>query len=153
MIDWDTCKEDFRWDGSLRDIYITPATLDDWRILFPLLRDYPGAEYSAGGVVQEAPNTVEQVFASRSSGIPIFRIQVGAMVVVFHFFSDDRIECDIDPREITSQSDLDVLFGFMRWLGDAVRKPVLLTPENGREHPIITYVPDRKEIHYHEVVA
>jgi hypothetical protein len=152
MIDWERCKEDFRWDGSLRDIYVTPATVDDWRALYPRLCDYPGAEYSAGGVVKEAPNTVEQAFASRSSGIPIFRIQVGAMVVVFHFFSEDQIECDIDPREISSQSDLDVLVGFMRWLGDAVRKPVLLTPENRREHPIITYVPDRKEFLYHEVV-
>lgn len=121
--------------------------------MYPLLRDYLGAEYSVGGVVQESPNRVEQAFANSSSGIPLLRIQVGAILVVFHFFSDDQIECDIDPREITSQSDLDVLVGFMRWLGDAVRKPVLLTPENGREHPIITYVPDRKEFHYHEVVA
>ena len=60
MIRWDTCKEDFRWDGSLRDIYITPATPADWRALYPLLYDVPGVEYSVDGVVQAPPDSVEQ---------------------------------------------------------------------------------------------
>ena len=153
MIDWERCKEDFRWDGSLRDIYVTPATLDDWRTVYPFLRDCPGAEYAVDGVVQDPPVKVEHAFAIRSSASPILRIRVGGILVVCHFFSDDQIECDIDPREITSQPDLDALLGFMRRLGDTVRKPVLLTPENGREHPIITYVTDRREFRYHEVLA
>ncbi len=120
MIDWERCKKDFRWDGSLRDIYVGSVTVHDWRTLYPLLRDYSGAEYSVGGVVQKSPKTWEQAFAIRSSGIPIVRIQVGGILVVFHFFSENGIECDIDPREISSQSDLDALLGFMRWIGDAV---------------------------------
>jgi hypothetical protein len=151
MIPWDTCKEDFRWDGSLRDIYVTPASLTDWRTVYPVLRDYPDVEYSVDHIVQQPPATVEQVFAVRPLVGPMLRFRVGRTLVVFHFFSHDEIECDIDPREVVSQSDLDALLGFVRLLGDTVHRLVMLTPENGREHPIITYEPKSREFQYHEV--
>ncbi len=144
MMRWDTCKEDFRPDGSLRDIYVAPATLNDWGILYPLLCAYPGAEYSVDGAVQPLPSSVEQAFAVRSSGSPMLRIRVGRALVVFHFFSEDEIECDLVPNEITSQRDLDALLAFVRQVGDGTRKRVLITPENCRERPLITYDPESK---------
>jgi hypothetical protein len=153
MIRWDTCKEDFRWDGSLRDIYITPATPDDWRALYRLLRDFPGVEYSVDGVIQTPPDFVEQVFTVRQSASPMLRVRVGRTLVVFHFFSDDEVECDVDPREISSQLDLDALLGFVRQLGDMTHKRVVITPENVRDEPFITYEPDTRQFQYHEVAA
>ncbi len=144
MVRWDTCKEDFQADGSLRDIYITPATLDDWRASYPLLRDRAGVEYSVDGVAQQAPDSVQQAFAVRPSASPMLRFRVGRALVVFHFFSADEVECDFAPNEITSQADLDALLAFVRQLGDATGKPVLVTPENCRERPFITYDPKRK---------
>ena len=128
----------------MRDIYITPATLDDWRASYPLLRDQPGAEYSVDGAVQPLPDSVEQAFAVRPSASPMLRFRVGCALVVFHFFSEDEVECDLDPNEITSQADLDALLAFVRQFGDATRKLVLITPENNRERPFITYDPGRK---------
>src|SRR4051812_30292684 len=116
MICWDTCKEDFRGDGSLRDIYITPSTLADWRALYPVLRGYPGVEYSVDGVSRTPPDSVEQAFAVRQSASPMLRFRVGQVLVVFHFFSEDEIECDFVPNEITSQADLDALLAFVRRL-------------------------------------
>ena len=130
MIRWDTCKEDFRGDGSLRDIYITPATLADWRVVYPLLRTHPGVEYSVDGIVQPAPDSVEQAFEARRSASPMLRFRVGSALVVFHFFTDEEIECDFVPNEITSQADLDDLLGFVRQLGDTTRRRV----EIGRAH-------------------
>ena len=153
MIRWDTCKEDFRGDGSLRDVYITPATLADWKVLYPLLRDYPGVKYSVDGVVQPPPALVEQAFAVRPSGSPMLRFRVGPVMVVFHFFWDEEIECDFVPNEITSQTDLDALLGFVRKLGDATLKRVLVTPENSPEQPFITYDPEIKEFKHHKRVV
>ena len=153
MISWDTCKEDFRSDGSLRDIYITPATLADWRAIYPLLRDFPAVEFTVDGVVQPPPATVEQAFAVRSSASPMLRFRVGSALVVFHFFSEDEIECDIVPHEILSQADLDALLGFVRQLGDTTHKRVVITPENGREHPFISYEPESREFEYHEIAV
>jgi hypothetical protein len=151
MISWDTCSEDFRPDGSLRDIYITPATLADWRAIYPLLHDSSALEFSVDGVVQPPPATVEQAFAIRPAASPMLRFRVGRALVVFHFFSEEEIECDVSPHEITSQSDLDALLGFVRELGDTLRKRAVITPENSREHPFISYEPESREFEYHEV--
>jgi len=153
MIRWDTCKEDFRSDGSLRDIYITPATLADWRVLYPLLRDFPAAEFSVDGVVQQPPITVEQAFAVRPTANPMLRFRVGRALVVFHFFSEEEIECDVSPHEITSQTDLDALLGFIRQVGDIVHKRVVITPENVQEQPFIAYKPVSREFEHYEVAA
>ena len=151
MLSWNTCKEDFRWDGSLRDIYITPATLGEWRTLYQLLRDFPGVEYSVDGNMQAPPDAVEQVFAVWSSAHPMLRVKVGRTLIVFHFFSDEEIECDVDPREISSQSDLDALLGFVQQIGDMTHKRVVITPENVRNEPIISYDPETRQFQYHEV--
>jgi hypothetical protein len=153
MIRWDTCKEDFRSDGSLRDIYITPATLTDWRAVYSLLRDFPTVEFSVDGVVQQPPTTVEQAFAVRPSANPMLRFRVGRTLVVFHFFSEDEIECDVSPHEITSQTDLDALIDFVRQVGDIVHKRVVITPENVREQPFIAYEPVSREFEHYEVAA
>ncbi len=151
MIHWDKCKDDFQWDGSLRGIYVTPASLGDWKALYSILCSYPNVEYFVDGVAQPPPADVEQVFAVWASANPMLRIRVGESVVIFHFFARDEIECDIDPREITSQADLDSLLGFVRQMGDVTRKPVAVTPENLPERPIITYEPEKGEFRYHEI--
>jgi len=145
MILWDTCKEDFRSDGSLRDIYITPCTLADWRVLYPVLRSYPNVEYSVDGVSQDPPDSVDQALAVRLSARPMLCFRVDGILVVFHFFSEDEIECDFVPNEITSQADLDALLAFVRRLGDTTRNRVVITPENDRERPFITYDPESRE--------
>jgi hypothetical protein len=118
-----------------------------------MLRDFPSVEFSADGVFQPPPAAVEQVFAIRSSAVPMLRFQVGRALVVFHFFSEEEIECDVAAHEISSQTDLDALLGFVRQLGDVTHKRVVITPENGREHPIISYEPESREFEYHEMAA
>ncbi len=153
IIRWDTCKEDFRGDGSLRDIYITPATLADWQAVYSLVRGYSGVEFLVDGAVQLLPDSVEQAFAIRLSASPMLRFSIGRVLVAFHFFTSEEIECDFVPNEVTSQVDLDALLAFVRQLGDATSKRVVITPENVSEHPFITYDPQIREFEHHEVVA
>lgn len=153
MIRWDTCKEDFRCDGSLRDIYIKPGTLEDWRALYPLLRTYPGVEYLVDDVAQPPPDSIEHVFAVRPSGSPMLRFSVGRALLVFHFFWEEEIECDFYPNDITSQGDLDAMLAFVRQLGDATHKRVVITPENSPELPFITYDPESRKFEHHEIAA
>ena len=148
MILWEECKEDFCRDGSLRDIYVTETSLDDWRALYPFIRDYPGAEYLEDGVVRPPPATVDQVFSFWTSGHPMLRFRVGSALIVFHFFSTTEIECDFDPNEIASQADLDELVGFVRRLGDATHKRVVITPENSPDLPFIKYEPINRAPEY-----
>ena len=38
MIDWKTCKQDFEWDGSWRDIYILNTNILEWQKFIDFLR-------------------------------------------------------------------------------------------------------------------
>jgi hypothetical protein len=146
-MDWKTVSQDFEHDGALRDIYISPASLDDWRAIYPFLRDYSGVEFFVDGEPQNLPLQIDEFFTAVSR--PMLRFRVGRALVVFHFFVTDEIECDFDPREISSQTDLDALLVFIRELGDRTGKPVIVTPENLSDSPIISYEPKRKEFQHH----
>jgi hypothetical protein len=81
------------------------------------------------------------------------RIRVGTVMVVCHFFTTDEIEMDVDPREVTSQAELDELLGFLRLVGDTLGRAVILSHESDEEHPFISYEPGRREFQYHEIAA
>lgn len=149
MISWDTCKQEFEWDGSWRDLYITPASLDDWKAIFPLLRVQQDVEFLREACTVSLPQSLDASFFNDPR--PTLRLRVGGVLVIFHFFTPDEIECDIDPREVTGQSSLDAVLTFMQQLGDLTRKRAVLTPENGLDHPIIGYDPQFREFAYHKV--
>jgi len=151
MIPWNTCKQDFEWDGSWRDIYVTPASLDDWKAVFPLLRAQSDAEFIRESGSVSIPDSLDESFFTDSR--PTLRFRVGGVLVVFHFFTPEEIECDIDPREVTGQASLDAVLTFVQQLGDLTRKRTVLTPENCSDHPIISYDPESREFEYHEVAA
>jgi len=46
-----------------------------------------------------------------------------------HFFQNDDIELDLDPREVTGQAQLDALLEFMRDIGRTTSASVVLTPK------------------------
>jgi hypothetical protein len=151
MISWDKCKQDFQWDGSWRDIYITPASLDYCRAIFPFLRVQPEIEFLRESGPACVPDAIDASFFTESR--PTLRFRLGGVLVVFHFFTPDEIECDIDPREVTDQTGLDAVLAVMRQLGDLTCKRAVLTPENASHLPIISYDPESREFQYHEVVA
>jgi len=148
-INWETVKHDFRADGSLRDIYIAPAALTDWQALYALVRVRSDVEFFVDGITQSAPNGIDEIFAVRPSASPMLRFRIGRILIVSHFFSEDEIECDVDPSDLTSQDDLDSLLGFVQQLGDATDKRVIITPENLLTEPFISYSPERRKFDYH----
>ncbi len=151
MISWDKCRQDFDWDGSWRDIYVTPATLDDWKAILPFLRSQPDVEFLRESRAVSVPASLDESFFDGPR--PTLRFRVGGVLVVFHFFTPEEIECDIDPREITGQASLDAVLAFMRQLGDLTHKRTVLTPENCSDHPIVSYDPESREFENHEVAA
>ncbi|SDL01483.1 hypothetical protein SAMN05421823_104149 [Catalinimonas alkaloidigena] len=52
------------------------------------------------------------------------------MLIKCHFFTDDEIENDVDPREVRSLEDHQRLLDYMIRLSTLLDQPVILTPEN-----------------------
>ena len=151
MILWQNVKPEFKGDGSLRDIYVTPADMEDWRRFYRLLKDFPGGEFSVDEVPSIPPSTVEDVFALRPTSHPMFRVSVGGVLVVIHFFNTEELEADFVPNEVVSEDKFVALLEFVRQVGNAVQKPVLITPENCRSHPFIIYSPATREFQHQSV--
>ena len=148
MIAWTNVKSDFEWDGSLRDIYVRSATLEDWRAVYRVLKKSPDVELRFDGASSALPDDIGDVFAMRAKKSPTLSVKVGSATAVFHFFTEEEIECDIDPREVRSQADFDAVLAFLKRIGDSVGKPVLLTPENSPEAEILRYDPNFQEFKY-----
>ena len=72
---------------------------------------------------------------------PLLDLNVEGIHVICHFFTPDEIEFDIDTRDVKGDSEIAALQEFMRRLGCAVGRPVLLTPGNMHALPAIVYSP------------
>jgi hypothetical protein len=64
---------------------------------------------------------------------------VPEVAVNVHFFTGEEIEVDFAPEELQGQDRLDLLCSFLRAVGRRLGKPVVLTHESLRDHPLIGY--------------
>jgi hypothetical protein len=64
-----------------------------------------------------------------------------------HFFCEDEIEFDLDPRELLDDDDLAAILDFMRVIGRRLRKEVLVSVESlPRLSPELRYDPRDDEV-------
>jgi hypothetical protein len=75
-------------------------------------------------------------------------IEVDGILINCHFFTEQEIEFDIDPREITSEEKLSKVFEFMQRIGRLLQKEVIMTPENCQREIVFRYVPETNKIEY-----
>ena len=142
LVEWEEIQTAFEWDGSWRDLYVLGASRDDWQRILDALR-------SSGYVLrfwrdhdaQPVPESVDSLFVGESEQSSLLSTVVEGVTVNAHFFQDDEVEFDIDPREVSTVARAEAVFGLMRLIGQAVQKPVRLTPENMSELVLIGYDP------------
>lgn len=152
-VTWDQCQREFEWDGSLRDIYVSDASPRDWDEFIRALGSWNyRADFSLDGTSSTLPESAAQLFENRASSAPLLQIHLGSVTVCCHFFWDEQLEFDLDPREVNGEAAFSEILRFMRQLGHAVDKSVVLTPENMPEAPIITYTPKDERLEYTEWV-
>jgi hypothetical protein len=133
-------------DGSWRDMYVFDVSKDDWAKFLAIASTYPSI-YSFDGVRQSLPSA-GHLFLERS-GSHLLAIQVGAASVNCHFFLDSELEVDIDPREVSSADQHDLMLEFAEAVASALRKPILVTPDNAPEAPFLSFEPLAFQWHIH----
>jgi len=85
------------------------------------------------------PESVEQIFARREEIASLLSVDVGGTILCCHFFWQEDIEFDIDPREVDEQRKAEGLFDFMAQVGRLLGKDVILTPENMQEIVLVRF--------------
>jgi hypothetical protein len=138
---WEDVRQWFELDGSLLDAYVFDTTVADWQAFVDLVRSKGWwFAYSEDGRAVRLPHRVENVLARSAERAVLLQVRpIPEMLVNVHFFSDEEIEVDFDPRELQGQERLDALCVFLRAVGRKLRKPMLLTPEGSAAHPLIGY--------------
>lgn len=139
-LEWAACKAAFAVDGSLRDIYVHSTTVDDWDRFLRAISEKP-LTYTVDGAAcplpAKASTALERVNAH------LLTIKHGPLHLNCHFFAEEEIELDLDPREVTSQAAFDAVLGFMREIGTALGKRVVLTEESAADHVWLSYDPSK----------
>lgn len=136
-------KELFNWDGSILDVYVRPATMSDWQHLLTVLHEssYDIRYIVDGDQVPKVPERIEVIFAQRQESNVALMVDGQNLALMCHFFTPDEIEFDVNPHVIDSQLQLDRLIGFMRAVGGALGKEIILTPENLPNRPLLRFDP------------
>ena len=137
---WDKCKDAFQTDGSLRDIYVLNTAIMDWVRLFDVCSMYDATLYCDGDPIPMILDPAT-VFQRSSEHSYYLKVLVEGVALHCHFFTVEEIEIDVDPKEIKSQPDLDVVLDVMGSIGRGLAKPVILTEEAAQDFVWIAFDP------------
>ena len=143
-------EEAFECDGSRRDLYVRSTSLNDWhRFLKFVNSPRYRLSFQIDGAPSRMPSDATLLFSAGTR--PLLQILVAGVTLNCHFFLEDEIELDLDPEELTDVDDgarAAAVLGFMAELGEALRKPVLMTAENAPDAVIFRYDPATEQITY-----
>lgn len=140
---WDDVKSFFDPDlmGSLPDVRVPDASVEDWQAVLDLVADRGwNCRYSEGEAVLPVPRAAAVLSRPADAEYPDLRVWPTADVLaIFRFHADDEVDFDIDLRELQGQERLDVFCGFLQEIGRRLGKPVLLDPEGDSGHPVLGF--------------
>jgi hypothetical protein len=142
---WDEVSNFFDPDlmGSLPDVCVTDATVEDWQSVFDLVRSCGWEwEYFEDGVPMPLPSAAVVLSRPADAATAELRVwPVAQVLAIFRLMSDDEINFDVDLRQLQGQGGVDVLCGFLGAVGRRLGKPVVMTAESDYANPVLGFVP------------
>ena len=135
-MDWNKLRSGiYHVDGSWRDVYVLNATRDDWQRWIAHVNttykvSFIAENYEAG----EATDKINAGFIddrwdeehyTACASVFLNEVQVNC-----HFFMDNEIENDIDPKQVKSLDDHLMIMSYMKAISTLLGKEVILTKEN-----------------------
>ncbi|PJM97854.1 hypothetical protein CG740_38860 [Streptomyces sp. CB01201] len=140
---WDDVKCFFDPDlkGSLPDVRVPDASVEDWQAVLDLVAEKGWKrQYSEGGTVLPAPRAEAVLSRPADAECPDLRVWSAADVLaIFRFLAAGEVDFDVDLRELQGQERLDVFCGFLREIGRRLGNPVLMHPEGDYGRPVIGF--------------
>jgi hypothetical protein len=135
-------------DGSLLDMYVFDVSNSDWQLVLDALRSQTWRlEYTHDGSARPLPHDVGEIFRHRGEAATTLHIWPAPNIMVnSHFFSEDEIEFDFDPRQLHGQDDLDVMCTVLHLVGTTLNQRVYVTPENTADRALLVYDPSTSRV-------
>ena len=132
---WNDLKNTiYNWDGSLLDIYIQNTTSQDWETWVSIVNKKFKINWYNGVTDQDCNSidfsVIKQFWSGKTDLTSTAVVHVGNTTVKAHFFTQEEIENDIDPREFKSIEDHNNLIDYLKELSKKLNKEVIVTPED-----------------------
>ncbi len=143
-------KAIYCWDGSWRDIYVLGTTAEDWKKWIEYVnKNYKIDWYNGKTNKDEIKidfNVILEYWNGNHDLCPTAKVFINRIQANAHFFDENVIENDIDPREFSTIDDHNKLIKYMIELSILLDKEIILTPENKQE--IILLKVNKENIEY-----
>ncbi len=111
--------------------------------MWDLLRATPERlTFEIGGQAKPPPVEVTEIFDLYPARGALASYRLGKQRLNCHFFTEEEIEFDLDPRDVDGPAEADRLLCFLGALGRATAKEVRLTAENAPDTVIARYDPN-----------
>ncbi|MEU8576396.1 hypothetical protein [Streptomyces asoensis] len=140
---WDDVKCFFDPDlvGSLPDVRVPEASVEDWQAVLDLVAEEGWkCQYSEGEMVFPVPLAEAVLSRPADAECPDLRVWLtDDVLAIFRFHAEDEVDFDVDLRELQGQDRLDVFCGFLRAIGRRLGKPVLMDPEGDSGHSVLGF--------------
>lgn len=133
-------KNAFYIDGSLRDIYVLGTGEQDWqKLLIFLHTGIYSIRYTIAGEQSPLPERVADLFSLIHTHGGMLHVDEEHLDLHCYFYTYEEIEFDSDPRNINNEQQIFRLLDFMRMVGTALNKEIVLTPENMPRRPLFRF--------------
>ncbi len=138
MTTWQSVQSAFNVDGALRDIYICPSSESLWNEFIALVRSGTFRhEFWHGEANLDLPREFREVKRLQLTDPTILKVFLPNLVQInCHFFCEEEIEMDIDPREVRDEGAFQSLLHFLRVVSATLKRDVRVTYENSPEDEI-----------------
>lgn len=138
MTTWQSVQSAFHFDGALRDIYICPSSEALWNEFIALVRSSTiRHEFWHGETNLDLPRNFLEVKRLQLTDPTILKLFLPNVVQInCHFFCEEEIEMDIDPREVRDEWAFQSLLDFLKVVSATLRRDVRVTYENSPEDEI-----------------
>jgi hypothetical protein len=141
--DWNDIKWIFEPNGALIDIYVQEVSANDWGKIIDLINKNYEVYFGETGESKNNQKIDKKYvieYLTDHSGEKVIKsasIVLDQIRLNCHFFLKDQIEFDIDPKEINSIEDFELIENFMMEISKTTHNQVTLTNENRPDFPLI----------------
>jgi hypothetical protein len=134
---WKDIKWIFEPDSALRDIYVQEVSVDDWKKILDLINEKYKVIY--GETNQINKNYVIEYLTDETGEIESksASIFLGEIRLNCYFFLKDQIEFDLDPKEVNSIEDFELIENFMVDVSKSIDNQISLTDEDNTKFPLV----------------
>jgi hypothetical protein len=145
--------EIFVVDGALRDVWILSVEVEDWdRVISALTESEWEIVFSTthplgDALLRSGAAALFSALEESGEDSATLSVRIDGIWFTSYFFDPSEIEFTFDPADVVGASEVSVVEAFMRRVGDACGRRVVMSMESSSDREglpaLFEYTPDR----------